>query len=86
MTRLSKEIRSFTKIREVFENAVKQRYEYTTTENIRNLERLLRGKGRAREVSNLARTLQRAIDAGTDSDVLSEVTEPTETRNYDKIK
>ncbi len=38
------------------------------------MERLLRGKGKLRDGSNLARTLRRAIDAGIDKDVSSEVT------------
>ena len=62
--RITQRIRDlFNGLKEARDNAKQARDEYTTVENVRNLERLLRDRGQLREGSYLARDIQRVLNA-----------------------
>jgi len=77
----------FAPVLEARDDANQTRNEYTTEENIRNLERLLRDRGLLREGSYLARDMQRILDSLRSKRNNGSVAEiPGEYRRmYDKI-
>ena len=77
----------FNALREARDDANQTREEYSTEENIRNLERLLRNRGLLREGSYLARDMQRILDSLRSKRNNGSVAEiPGEYRRmYDKI-